>query len=420
MEQLHIWYLILGGLLLVLGLIHQLFKALPLSTAIIYLFTGYVIGGPLGLADVDPSSHLPLLEILTEVAVLLSLFTAGLKLHMPLGAPRWRTPILLATVSMVLFVAVTAWIGWGLLGLPLGAAVLLGGILAPTDPVLASEVQVHDADDKHPVRFNLTAEAGINDGAAFPFIFLGLGLLGLHSLGTWGWRWLVFDVAWAAGGGLAVGALCGTAAGTMVVAMRKRFCDSVNAEELVGLGLMAASYGIALWLHTYGFLAVFAAGLSLRRLERRAREEDSHEERVTRELLHFHESLELLTEAGVVVLLGIMCASYSLPWQYWWLPTLLFVIVRPAAVAVSLYFQRLTAQETAQIGWFGMRGIGSLYYCAYACNHGLAAELIEKTLQFTLLVVATSIVVHGVTATPLMLSRRERAEALQQPDSSPS
>jgi sodium/hydrogen antiporter len=401
MDNLHTWYLLLGSLLLVLGLIYQRFRHLPVSTSLLYLLAGYLIGGPLGLVKLTPSEHLHALEVLTEVGVLLSLFTAGLKLHMPLGARRWRVPVVLATVSMTLFVAFTGWIGTQLLGLSLGAAVLLGGILAPTDPVLASEVQVRKPGDRHPVRFNLTAEAGINDGAAFPFIFLGLGLLGLHPLGTWGWRWFAADVLWAGLAGLAIGAVCGTVAGHAVVKLRTVFSESVNAEELVGLGLMAFSYGLALWLHAYGFLAVFAAGLGLRRLERRSRE-DSHEAALARELLHFHESLELLAEAGLVVFLGILCASMPLPWHLWWLPLVLFCVVRPLAVAVSLVPERLTVPETAQIAWFGVRGIGSLYYCAYACNHGLSSEMAEQLLGMTLLVVTASILLHGVSATPLM------------------
>ena len=150
----------------------------------LYLAVGLGVG-PIGLGLVarDTVGDAHLLERRTEVAVLVSLFTSGLKLSLPLSDRRWRLPIRLAFGSMAITVAAVAALAWALFDLPLGAAILLGAILAPTDPVLASDVQLEEPGDRDRLRFALTGEGGMNDGTAFPFVMLGLGLLGLHELG---------------------------------------------------------------------------------------------------------------------------------------------------------------------------------------------------------------------------------------------
>ena len=165
---------------------------------IVYLAVGLMLGPmALGMFHFDPIEESHLLETLTEIAVLISLFSAGVKMPVPITLKRWSPPIRLAWVSMSLTVGLVAAFAYYVLGLPLGAGVLLGAILAPTDPVLATDVQVRHADDRDQLRFTLTCEAGMNDGSAFPFVMLGLGLLGAHELGDFGWRWLAVDVVWA-------------------------------------------------------------------------------------------------------------------------------------------------------------------------------------------------------------------------------
>ncbi|MEO6436789.1 MAG: cation:proton antiporter, partial [Tepidisphaeraceae bacterium] len=251
-----------------MALTPTLVRRLPLSTAMLYLLVGVVVGpGGAGMIRLDPINASRLLEQLSEVAVIVSLFTTGLKLRRPLGDPRWLLPIRLATISMTITVALIAAAGYFLLGLPIGAAVLLGAILAPTDPVLASDVQVADPNDRDRLRFGLTGEAGLNDGTAFPFVLLGLGLLGLHDLGAGGWRWWTIDVGWRIAGGLAIGYAAGTLVARLVLHLRKRKEEAIGLDDFLSLGLLALSYGLALAAHTYGFLAVFAAGAALRRIE---------------------------------------------------------------------------------------------------------------------------------------------------------
>ena len=241
----------------------------PVDTALLYLVAGAALGpAGGGLLVIDLLHHAVLVERVAEIALLVSLFTAGLKLRLPLSDPQWQLPVRLACGSMALTVGALTLIGVVGLGLPLGAAVLLGAILAPTDPVLASDVQVAHAWDQDRVRFSLTGEAGLNDGTAFPFVLLGLGLLGLHDLGAGGWRWILLDVGWAVGGGLGVGALLGTAVGSLVLYLRSQHKEAVGSDDFLALGLIALAYGVALFMYASGFLAVFAAGLALRRIER--------------------------------------------------------------------------------------------------------------------------------------------------------
>ncbi|HSP57459.1 MAG TPA: cation:proton antiporter, partial [Halomonas sp.] len=245
------WLLLIGALLIWVSLSKASLTRLLLSTSMLYLAVGYGLG-PAGWAILapDPLVYTVTLERVAEVAVLISLFSIGLKLTIPLNDKRWRLPICLALVSMSITVLLTAVVGVAVLGLSLGAAVLLGAILAPTDPVLASRVQVQGTDDRDRLRFSLTGEGGLNDGAAFPFVMLGLGLLGLHDMGTLGWRWLAIDVLWAIIGGLAIGAITGSAVGKLVSFLRHRYKAEVGLDEFLALGLIALAYAFAVLCHT--------------------------------------------------------------------------------------------------------------------------------------------------------------------------
>jgi NhaP-type Na+/H+ or K+/H+ antiporter len=426
-----VWFIIIGLLLVAMALGGSVLKRLPLSTSLLYLGVGYGLGR-LGLGHLDALEHSALLERLTEVAVILSLFSAGLKLRLPLKDREWRVALRLALGAMVLTVAMMALVGVGALGLSLGAAVLLGAILSPTDPVLASDVQVSHAHDRDRLRFGLTGEAGLNDGTAFPFVMLGLGLLGLHELGGGLWRWVALDVLWAAAAGLAVGALLGDQVGRLVLYLRKHHREAVGLDELLALGLIALSYGTALLVKGYGFLAVFAAGLALRRIERQhtgarppeevenaARGKDKMEAATDPEHAHaymanavlgFNEALERIAEVGMVVGLGLLLASTPVAPEVYWLAPLLFFVLRPLAVGLSLLGSRANPHQRGLMAWFGVRGIGSLYYLFYAIQHGVEDGLAQRLLSLVLWVVAVSVAIHGISVTPLMTRYAHRTQ----------
>jgi NhaP-type Na+/H+ or K+/H+ antiporter len=318
---------------------------------------------------------------------------------------------------MLVTVAGIAVIGVLLLGLPLGAAILLGAILAPTDPVLASDVQIKRLDDRDSVRFGLTAEGGINDGSAFPFVFLGLGLLGLRETGPFLLRWASLDLLWAVIGGLAVGWVCGLLVGRLVVFLRRTTNEPVGLEEFLILGLVAISYGLALLVHTLGLLAVLAAGLAVRRMERhetaRAERAPQHireaaaaeaepARSVATGLLTFNERFERIAELVAVLLLGGLLSSGYFAVEGLWLAALVLLVVRPVSVLVGLAGVRVSVRRLALMSWFGIRGVGSLYYLMFAIVQGISLPLVERMMPLVLTVVAVSIVIHGISATPLM------------------
>lgn len=420
------WFVVVGLLFVVMALAGSVLKRLPLSTSMLYLAAGAALG-PLGagLLHVDVYGQSRLWERVTEVAVVVSLFAAGLKLRVPFSDRGWRLPLRLATVSMLVTIGLMSLAGVYLMGLSPGAAILLGAILAPTDPVLASDVQVTDPADSDRLRFGLTGEAGLNDGTAFPFVMLGLGLLGVHDLGANGWRWVAVDLLWAVAAGLGTGIVLGTLVGRLVLYLRKTHREAVGLDDFLALGLIALSYGVALLVMGYGFLAVFAAGLALRRIERTEAAGDEPPDEVlvaatspdaeklatdpekapaymAQAALGFTEQLERIGEAAVVLLLGGMLSASFLPREAIWFLPLLFFVIRPAAVYAGTVGAGTTPAQRRLIAWFGIRGIGSVYYLTYAMQHGLPEALGRTLAALVLAAVAVSVVVHGISVTPLM------------------
>ena len=405
------WFLLIGGLLLARGATATLLARLPVTPAIIYLAVG-MLAGPtvLDAFHFNPLKQSALLEVLTEVAVLISLFAAGVKMPVPVSLARWRTPILLATVSMTVTVGLVAAFAWYLLDLPLGAAILLGAILAPTDPVLATDVQIRHPGDRDQLRYTLTCEAGMNDGSAFPFVMLGLGLLGLHDLGEFGLRWALIDVLWATAAGVAIGLLCGAALAHLAWKLRGKEQEHKLMDDFLGLGLIGVVYGLAVMVDAWGFLAVFFAAVALRQTELKlagsvaqaAGADSELPPTVSEGSLVFKEHLERLSEITLILLIGGTMFLDSWSWRAVALALFLFVVARPISVLIGLLGTRSSWPIRGMVGWFGVRGIGSLYYLMYAIQHGLPETLALELIQFTLIVVALSILAHGTSVKPLM------------------
>ena len=422
----HVWYVVAGALLIGMALMTTHLNRLPLTSAVVYLLIGVGLG-PWGLGVMTPTPALSasFMEHVAEVAVLISLFTTGLKLRSPFRDARWRLPLRLATVAMVVTILMVTAVATFLLELPAGAALLLGAIVAPTDPVLASDVQARNAGDRDRLRFALSGEAGLNDGTAFPFVMLGLGMLGLHELGPHGTRWLLVDVVWATAGGLMIGWLLGTGVSRWVVYLRRYYQEAEGLDNFVGLGLVALTYGTAMVAHTYGFLAVFAAGLAMRGVERETTRRNADRTAVSpgapgvagletaaahlaHGVLSFNEQLERVAELTVIVILGSLLASVAIPWRELWLVPLLFLVVRPAAVALAFIGSGAEPGARRMMGWFGVRGVGSLYYMMFALTHGLSDGVAARVVGITCMLVTASIILHGITVTPLMTRYEER------------
>jgi len=414
------WFILIGCLMLARGLAATTISRSPFTSAIVYLFVGLLMGPMfLGFFSFDPIRESHLMETLTEVAVLVSLFSAGVKMPVPITRMRWSPAIRLAWISMAISVGLMAAFAYYVLHLPLGVGVLLGAILAPTDPVLATDIQVRHADDRDQLRNTLTCEAGMNDGAAFPFVMLGLGLLGAHELGRFGSRWVLVDVLWATVGAIGIGALGGASLGKLSWMLRGKDPRHEVLDDFVGLGLIALVYGLCVVVQAWGFLAVFFTGVALRQTEltlsgaRKDRQgllvpetksQDPARDptlTVSAESLVFKEHIERLSELTLVLLLGGMVAANNWNWITFSTAAFLFLIVRPVSVMLGLVASSSSMRMRAITGWFGVRGIGSMYYLMFAINHGLPGAYAQELIQITIVVVMLSIVVHGTSVKPL-------------------
>ncbi len=402
---------LMGGLILVLAAVSKpVLSERPLTSAMLYLFIGALLSPQAaGYLPIDPWPDAPVLERVSELAVVISLFVCGLKIHVRANDRLWLLPLRLAFVSMMITVALIAFLGVTFLSLSLGLAVVLGAVLAPTDPVLASEVQVKNTQDRDQVRFALTGEAGFNDGTAFPFVYLGLGLLGLHELGAWGSRWFVIEVLWATLGGLLLGALLGSLAGLVAKRITLSCQDSEGVHEFLAFGLVFLAYGMALALNTHAFLAAFSSGLALRFVESQG-DEKPEASQMSHDILGFKERVERLLEAVTVILVGAIVAQISWDKNLIWFVPVLFLLIRPLAVWLGLAGAKMKPIQRRYVSWLGIRGIGSVYYLSYAANHGIPGPHVEMLSSLVYPVLAISILVHGFSVHPLMSRYGESKE----------
>lgn len=378
----------------------------PLSMPMVFLAAGVLAAVlPVPLPTVDPVRDRLWVEHVTEVCVIVSLMGAGLAINRPVGLRAWAGTWRLLGITMPLTVAATAALAAWLLGWPPAAALLLAAVLAPTDPVLAAEVRVGEPtdaeEDEDEVRFTLTSEAGLNDGLAFPFVIAALALSAAAGSGwsaDWLGGWLLTDVLGRVAVGLGTGLATGWLLGRMFFrAKASALRLSEHMEGFVALGATFVSYGIAELLHGYGFLAVFVTACTIRAAER------SHG---YHKVLHeFTEQIERLLTAVLLFLLGGFLAAgglAALTWQGALLSGLLLLVVRPVTGWAAQTGFPAGPRERLVTSLFGIRGIGSLFYLAYALGHdgfGGRAEQLWAVVAFTVL---ASVMVHGAAATPVI------------------
>lgn len=408
-----------------MGLLESVLKRLPLSPAIFYLPVGYALGpAGLNLIAVDYAHHAPALTVIIEITLLISLFTVGLKLRLPLTDRMWWLPLRLGVLAMLATIGMLTAVGMYVLKLPLGGAVLLAAILAPTDPILASDVQIQNAGDRDRIRFSLSGEGGLNDGTTYPFVMLGLALLAVPQAQAYAGGAGVLKVLWGVAAGLGCGWLMGRSLGHLVVYLRHRYKSALGMEEFLTLGLIAVSYGVAAMVQGIGFVAVFATGVAVREFERQSSGERppndvigrvaaGEEEQIatdpkkasaymTEMVLGFNQQLEHIAEFAMVLLLGVLASHSGFSLEGVLVALLLFLIVRPVAVALSLIGTQRQALQTGMMAWFGIRGIGSLYYLMFALQYDWMQQQSERFVSLVVTVISMSIFMHGVSATPLM------------------
>jgi NhaP-type Na+/H+ or K+/H+ antiporter len=333
-------------------------------------------------------------ELASELCVIIGLFGTGLRIDRLAGKATRKPTIRLLAIAMPLTIIAVALVGWSAAGLTLVGALLLGSILAPTDPVLAGDVQVgppHEGGE-HPVRYSLTTEAGLNDGLAFPFVHLGLLAVAAGGLsGGDAGAWLLRDVLYRVGAGAIVGIAIGWALGKMLFEWPRENALSKTGSGVIALAGVLFAYGLTELLEGYGFIAAFVSGVTLRRSES---EHEFH-----RRLHNFTEALEHSLTAILLVALG---AALPVLWPHFTaanavIGLALIFVIRPVAAWISLSGTILRGRERAVVAFYGIRGIGSIYYLAYAGHH---VELVNEyelwaTVAFTILL---SAIVHGLTA----------------------
>ena len=371
------------------------------SASLIYLGLGVLAAAAIaafGIGWIDPVQDATLLEHVTELAVVIALFSTGLRVERALRWRQWSTVTRLLAIGMPAFIALAAAFGNVVMGLSLGAAVALAGALAPTDPVLAGDIGVGapgDEEDEHEPHFGISAEAGFNDGLAFPFVLLGLAI----AEGSSAVEWVAADLVYAIAGGVAVGAAMGWGIAWSIVRLRDRELLIPALDGWVAVAATLAVYGFAEVLGTYGFLAVFAAGLAFRRFER------DHE--MNASVHNGAEIVEKFGELAVILLLGSMLSLDGLGapgLAGWGLALLVVFVLRPVTVNLALLGSRLQRPgERAFLAWFGVRGVGTLFYVAIAVAAGspLPADERELIAWTAIACVVLSVIVHGITAGPL-------------------
>ena len=398
---------LLGIAILGVAWLPSLLEKYPLSYPILYILLGMAVYAlPLNLPAVDPFQHKALVMHLAELCAIVALTGTGLKIDRPFSLRTWRTPLLLVLGLMVLTIAGLTVAGRWLAGLGTASALLLAAALAPTDPVLAGDVQVGDPGEgrEDNVRFALTGEAGLNDGLAFPFVYLAFMLLpATEPLSDRLWHWLWFDVGYRIGAGVLLGWLSGKFLAYLIFSLPKRVSIKNEAYGFVALAVTLTSYGVTELVHGYGFLAVFIAALALRNRERK------HE---YHRLMHaFTDQLERLLIVVILILFGAAVASgllAPLTWGGAAVGLLLVLVLRPIGGLLTLAIaSRMGRAERAVISFFGIRGIGSVFYIAFAISsiNFPQARQLWAILGFTMLL---SIGLHGILATPVMnwLDRR--------------
>lgn len=440
---------VLGAVLLILALTSSYLRWMPVTTSAVCLLLGICIG-PLGmdLLHLDIKGSARWMEHLTEVAVLFSLFVSGLKLRLPLKHRTWRIAFGMAGPVMLLTILGTCLALHWLLGLSWGVSLLVGAILAPTDPVLAGLVQVNNAQDYDSLRFGLSGEAGLNDGTAFPFVIFALIFMQHGGFdGDWLGGWVLKNLLWAVPAGLLVGYWMGRGIGRITLKMRITNADStLSPNDYLTLALIALAYVVAEAIGGYGFLSVFAAGLGLRQAEFKstgnsqtpaehlAQPVVGHMEVEPEHALHgdvgqlqdtqiaagvmmgdmlaFGGLVERSMEVFLVTLLGVVLVSHW-DWRALAVGALLFCVIRPLSVLSIPWGTLLNGHQRGLVGWFGIRGIGSIYYLFYAINHGLVGTSSAVAVNLTLSVIALSIVVHGLSTQPMLVWYERRAQAQQ-------
>lgn len=371
-----------------------------ISYSIIYVLIGILIYSVLDIKPFpNPMENQVVTLHLTELVVIISLMGTGIKIDQPFSFKTWKVPLRLVTITMLLCIAAIALLGYYVLGLDAASSVLLGAVLAPTDPVLASDVQVGPPMEKevNDVRFSITAEAGLNDGMAFPFVWLAIAIAAATGLDTESVSlWLARDVLYKIVAGIACGIILGRLLAYFVFYLPQKIEFIVIRDGFVGIAATLLVYGITELLHGYGFFAVFVAAITLRNYE--------NHHKYHKKLHDFTDQIERILVAIVLILFGGSIANGILQYLTWPMALVgiaIVLLVRPFLGLLTLVDVKQPVKEKLAISFFGIRGIGSFFYLSFAL-HETYFVYGKELWSLVSFIVLLSLLIHGVTATSTM------------------
>jgi sodium/hydrogen antiporter len=399
MDQYFVVLVVLGSAMLGMAWIPTLTKKLKVSYSILYLFLGI---GLYSLSDVlplpNPMVHENTALRITELIVIVSLMGTGLKIDEPFSLKGWRIPLRLISITMLLTIALVAVLAYMLLGFDVASSILIGAVLAPTDPVLADDVQVGPPMEKttNKVRFALTAEAGLNDGMAFPFTWLAISvaLQGVNNESLV--NWLSYDLGYRILAGLVVGFVFGKMLGYLVFTLPRKKKFLVSRDGFVAISTTILVYGVTELLHGYGFVAVFICAITIRNYE--------IEHKFHLKLHSFTDQIERMLMAMVLILFGGTLHHYvfsNITWPAVVFAVLIVLVIRPVTAYFSSLGSDLHFKERAAISFYGIKGIGSFFYLSFALIQARFTHTEELWVTVSL-VVLLSILIHGLSANSIM------------------
>lgn len=406
-ESYNLFLLIVGIAILAASILPRLLSKFPLSMPMILLTSGFFIFSlPFKFSLPDPKLHGTFIEHISELAVIIAVMAAGLKIERKPSFKNWNITWRLLGVTMILTMAIAAFIGWWFAAFVPATAVLLGAVIAPTDPVLASEIEIEgpgqdekeNPKQKEELKFGLTSEAGLNDGLAFPFTNMAIAMaaFGAHP-SNWIESWFLVNVLYE----LVVGITIGVGLGYLLA----RFILNLPAKSefskiIVGIGSLAATliiYGFTEILGGYGFIAVFCGAIIIRQLE------PDHKHHVALHALI--EKSQLILTALLLLALGAAISGGILEYLDLTLISIavvLVLIIRPLCGIIGLTgFTKMDWKSRSAVAFLGIRGFGSIYYLAYALNHQ-DFEGSDRLWSLVTLVIVISVFVHGIVSSPIL------------------
>lgn len=399
MEEYIVTITVLGLAALGMAWMPALTRLIKISYSILYVAAGFLIYqfSDIPLPDPDPLAENSITLRLSEMVVIVSLMGTGLKIDEPFSFRSWRIPLRLVSITMIASILITSLLGYAWLGFPIATALLLGASLAPTDPVLASDVQVGPPleETKSQARFSLSAEGGLNDGMAFPFTWLAIALASQAFSFPMLLEWALDDLLLKIVIGTAAGFLLGKGLAYAVFSLPAKAKLSEPNDGFVAISATLLVYGITELIHGYGFIAVFVCAITIRNYEIG---HDYH-----RKLHSFTDQVERVLVAIVLILFGGSLARGILGDLH--ITTILFVItlifiVRPVCTYLSLFRYKLPANEKALICFFGIKGVGSIFYISFAIAQAKFTG-IKELWSVASLVILLSILVHGLSASKI-------------------